>query len=392
MNSIFILVCLIASIVAKDPKAIGLFEVVRFPNDMCVGSSSRNGTCYTADECEDQKGTASGSCAEGFGVCCIISLSCGETTSQNCTYLTSAAPASDTSCEYKICPLTSGVSRIRLDLTTFTISGPVTTALDGGHLLGGALGDCVSDTFTVTGHSKGSPVICGSNAGQHLFVDSNGVNCVSVHFVFGSDSVTRSYDIKVLQYDRRNEMGGPQGCLQYFSGTSGTFTTFNYVDTTISSSHLNNQDYDICIRRGADMCVVCYSATTGGTATTIAGSFGLSVSPDTAAKSGIQSDCVTDYIFIPQANTAAIANTATVTTSIDKFCGRFIAIASGVIVPVTICSRTTPFRVSLYTNAGEADGASAANAAADMADSNELSNEPRGNLGFSLAFFQTACA
>jgi hypothetical protein len=48
--------------------------------------------------------------------------------------------------------------------------------------------------------------------------------------------------------------------------------------------------------------------------------------------------------------------------------------------------------VSFYTNAGDADGAAASAAAADMADSNELSNEPRGNLGFSLAFFQTACA
>jgi hypothetical protein len=57
-----------------------------------------------------------------------------------------------------------------------------------------------------------------------------------------------------------------------------------------------------------------------------------------------------------------------------------------------IPARTTPFRVSFYTNAGDADGAAASAAAADMADSNELSNEPRGNLGFSLAFFQTACA
>ena len=38
---------------------------------MCVGSSSRNGTCYTESECEDKGGTAAGSCADGFGVCCI---------------------------------------------------------------------------------------------------------------------------------------------------------------------------------------------------------------------------------------------------------------------------------------------------------------------------------
>ena len=47
------------------------YNIFLFQNDMCVGSSSRNGTCYTADECEDLKGTAAGSCAEGFGVCCI---------------------------------------------------------------------------------------------------------------------------------------------------------------------------------------------------------------------------------------------------------------------------------------------------------------------------------
>ena len=38
-----------------------------------------------------------------------------------------------------------------------------------------------------------------------------------------------------------------------------------------TGSHLSNQDYDICIRRGADMCVVCYSPTTGATPA----SFGL---------------------------------------------------------------------------------------------------------------------
>ena len=30
-----------------------------------------NGTCYTAEECASRDGVASGSCAEGYGVCCI---------------------------------------------------------------------------------------------------------------------------------------------------------------------------------------------------------------------------------------------------------------------------------------------------------------------------------
>ena len=44
-------------------------------------------------------------------------------------------------------------------------------------------------------------------------------------------------------------------------------------------------------------------------------------------------------IQIPQANTAAIANTATVTTSIDKFCGRFLALTSGATASATICCK-----------------------------------------------------
>ena len=33
---------------------------------------------------------------------------------------------------------------------------------------GGSIGDCTGDRFSVTSSSgKGSPVICGSNAGQH---------------------------------------------------------------------------------------------------------------------------------------------------------------------------------------------------------------------------------
>merc|ERR1711971_1366867 len=37
----------------KQPKNIGIFNVVRFPNAACVGSNGNMGTCYTAEECED---------------------------------------------------------------------------------------------------------------------------------------------------------------------------------------------------------------------------------------------------------------------------------------------------------------------------------------------------
>ena len=48
-----------------------------------------------------------------------VTLTCGATTSENCTYLTLAATATvaSTQCSYTICPASSTVSRIKLDLT-----------------------------------------------------------------------------------------------------------------------------------------------------------------------------------------------------------------------------------------------------------------------------------
>ena len=55
------------------PCKCGLIPKVfsTFQNTGCIGNGGRNGTCYTSDECEDRNGLASGSCAEGYGVCCI---------------------------------------------------------------------------------------------------------------------------------------------------------------------------------------------------------------------------------------------------------------------------------------------------------------------------------
>ena len=37
----------------------------------------------------------------------------------------------------------------------------------GGTTEGGAIGDCISDQFSIDGPNQGSPVICGTNTGQH---------------------------------------------------------------------------------------------------------------------------------------------------------------------------------------------------------------------------------
>ena len=66
--------------------AISVFNIVKFANEVCNGTDNKYGTCYTEDECEDKGGKASGSCAEGYGVCCTFKMGCGDSKAENCTY------------------------------------------------------------------------------------------------------------------------------------------------------------------------------------------------------------------------------------------------------------------------------------------------------------------
>jgi len=375
-----------------------IFNVVKFPNDVCVGSSSKNGTCYTAEECSNRAGTASGSCAEGYGVCCVISLDCGETSSENTTYLTTPSTIG-TSCDYKICPVSKNICRIRFDMTTFSINLPssvTTTPVANSQY---SIGHCTQDSFVVTGsQGSGSPVICGKNTGQHMIVDSDGSTCSMASFVFGGDTYTRSYDIKVTQYDCRNsDSGGPPGCLQYHTATSGTIGSFNFLLTSTSidststdgtrTTHLANQDYEICFRRVSGKCAVCF-------APSFSKSYGLGVSPsDTAAQAATGTSCTTDFIAIPNGNSATIAviqgtypAVVAASTGNTRYCGRILALAAAATASATVCTGAAPLRVRVVTDGYEVVST------ASKAKTDETHVAPGGIVGFLLKYEQKTCA
>jgi len=402
----------------RHKRAIGIFNVVKFPNDACdADSSAMNGTCYTQEECSSLSGTASGTCAEGYGVCCVITIGCGESTSENGTFLSqmaSTTPAVDTtggqSCTYTICPRTTSVSRIRLDLTTFIIGDPKAAGEDGGG--GGAagqganfaIGKCIDDAFAVTG----APEICGINSGQHMIVDNDGSSCVTATFSYGATASSRSYTIQVTQFESTNEMGGPAGCLQFYTGLTGVVNTFNF-DAAASSTHLANQHYDVCVRRAVDRCNICWTPVGAkGAQGGPQGTFGVSnaASADGAATNGIDGTCFAqadgsvattltdsdDFILIPNGQSLTDAEATTITAGGDKFCGRFLNAAAAATEDGTVCSRVTPFTltVSFDDYEGHADAAGAAAMESNQEDSG--SSDPLGTQGFSLAFIQGACA
>jgi len=401
-----------------------------------------NGTCYTAEECASRDGVASGSCAEGYGVCCIITVSCGGTTNENCTYLSqpaSTTPSVDSDvlnrqCSYSICPRSSSVNRIRLELMTFMIGPPTgPTALDGTaagtDLMDFAVGQCNGDSF----QAGNSPVICGVNDGQHMIVDSDGSSCVTALFSFGLATVNRRYTIHVIQYESTNEMGGPPGCLQFFTGATGLVQTFNW-QTLTTSVHLANQNYDVCVRKMIGACAICWSPETTGSfgPPAITGSFGVNNGAISAGGAPMSATgpagCAnrvaaaaaaggadsTDFIIIPSGVMSGPAamltanvvpggalNTMTIAVGAigeDIFCGRYLNDAAlGAAADISVCSRVTPFKLGVRFDGQEATGAAAAAAAPLMENLQEASGtaaavtNPLGTSGFSLGFQQFAC-
>merc|ERR1711997_29748 len=338
----------------REGKVLPVFQVVKFPNDVCAGAS-RNGTCYTAEECSTKGGTSDGSCASGFGVCCVFTLSCGGSAGENQTYLIQSSVTTLTSpCKYTICPVASDICRIRFDFTTMVLAGAVAgtvtaaaTAVGAAGILNGPLiGKCVDDQFSISGGlGRGSPTICGTNTGYHMIVDADrtGNTCHTALFNIGGTTATsRSWNVLVTHYACGDtDSSGWPGCLQYYTATANNFANFGFPPTitavTAGVTHLTNQHYDICIRRASGYCYICYSPTiiVAGIAigTPIAAqiSFGLSIGAIAASPSAmISATCTQDWIEVPGADTAAIAAiSAAALTNGGRLCGRALSSASG---------------------------------------------------------------
>jgi len=379
-----------------------IFQIIKFANEPCVGST-RNGTCFTKQECEDQGGTESGSCADGFGTCCSVVLDEGGSSSLNQSYIVQASSTSLTAgpMTYTICPCSTDVCRIRFDFTQMTLSAPDAPATGAGTAAGGdeasATGDCLIDTFSITGPMGGSPVICGTNEGQHMIVDTDGSSCVTVNFGIGASSTTRQWDIMTTQYRCGEEAGGPPGCLQYHNSATGSFRSFNFPSqargATVSDDvvHLSNQRYSICIRKPAGASYICYIPCTSQqtAAADDQQSFGLSLSGAAAAQSVVgDTECSTDYIEIMGGTSIANVGIAGFIGGNNLFCGRSFNSATDVAATIiaSVCTTSVPFRVRVNFDSDEHNSGSNVAIVDTNASDGEYLTRPGGIIGFSLCY------
>jgi len=402
----------------REAKALSVFNVVKFPNSACGASNGYNGTCYTSSECSSLGGTASGTCASSFGVCCVFSIACGGSSSANNSYAVISSYSTSTDkdpCTYTFCPTNTDVCKLRIDFDTMVLTAPatVTSAVAAVSL---TVGDCIYDSLTVSNPGGAvPPTICGYNTGQHMYVPaSTQCNQINIDIDTLTTTTTRKWQIKVTQYECGNMMAPEQDCLQYHTASTGTIASFNW-DTSASSvassqTHLSSQYYDICIRRARSYCSVCftpYIATVASPFST--GSFGLSATgpgPALASSQGSLCTGITtlnpavasnsgfgDYLDIvalqPGTGTTGTLNT-------NRICGTVFNAASPTAVHATACSWAVPFKVGVHFDADDAINAPPAPAynfvENDVTGTTGISaGAGYGYSGFYLSYWQNTC-
>merc|ERR1711936_224190 len=252
---------------SRDAKAFSLFSVVTFPNEECrtLMTGEMFGQCVTSEECTTSGGSASGNCASGFGVCCFrfveaTGATATVTVSNDLTYIQSenfptavgnTAPVTAAAYEFEIAGDAS-ICQIKLDFDTAVFTQP-TAAISG--TLGVCRGTATTgDALTVTtadGSFPGFSQLCGTLTGQHIYLDTSGMNPgATVNIATGTTQFARSWKILARRL-RCDDPDLSPGCLQYHTGLAGRITSLNggIADQVM----LRNLDYEVCVRRGANM-------------------------------------------------------------------------------------------------------------------------------------------
>ncbi|XP_023333450.1 uncharacterized protein LOC111705205 [Eurytemora carolleeae] len=370
----------------RKERIFSLFNIVQFPNLACnsLDTVFPVGTCFTTSECTSKGGTTSGSCAAGFGVCCLFkSSTCGGTFSNNMTYITNPGfPATFNTagtCTFTVNKCQADICQLRLDFLT-SVQG-VSANTQGCC---GAGCTTAADSLTVTGQTGvNPPVICGTNTGEHMYVEVGSLAADSVSLAFSVAGTTNDqWNIRVSQIPCSANYRAPTNCVKYFTGSSGTVTSYGFTGNTL----LQSQNYDSCIRQEAGFCSIQWDEST---VTAPADPFDLTGAQAAGAAENII--CANSFIHIPNgfiapaAVTTAAGNTDGAATPVFpspalEFCGEVLGLfeagAAGVIgvTASSVTTSTLPFSLSTFTTA-------------------VALNDQGGNAaqGYSLDYTQQAC-
>ena len=348
---------------SADPlRFLSPFTILTFPNLHCESSDATlDGTCYTSTECSQRGGKSLGACAMGFGVCCIFNLDCFSESGENGTIFTS--PNTILPLCSAMIRFSSDICQIKLDFEDLVLLDPDAEGLctEGDYLqiFGGAVAA-----------SSRLPLLCGKNSGQHMYLTvMQGLPIgLQIRIDTARTVLSRSWKIVVYHYMCNDANLPPEGCLQYFTGTTRNVQSFNFKTEANNNNpgasdgyslHLSSNRYSICIRREEGYCSIAWTGNT----------FSLS-----QAGSAGDTSCTSDYVTIVDG-----FGVGEESCSRSRYCGQELKTLGGTDCGTetagTVYSKVMPFVLGVVT------------------DATETSSTPSetGDKGFDLLYQQLAC-
>ncbi|KAF5274134.1 hypothetical protein FQR65_LT04532 [Abscondita terminalis] len=180
--------------------------------------------------------------------------SCGDTTSAKVSYFRYINGRDPLVCTNTIRLINRNICQVRLDFISLGLANPDDTT-----------GECTNEKFSVAN----SPVICGYNSGQHMYIQTTnlGVNVRKLDLTItrALNLPTSEWTVKVTQlhcpgtnaFNLRNQLPvivrdfpllAPEGCTQYYTSGIDTFRSFGY-NVRLNSIYSRPLKYAICFKR-----------------------------------------------------------------------------------------------------------------------------------------------
>jgi len=295
----------------RNGRLFSLFSIVQFPNEECTALTTTTtvGTCYSGSDCTSRGGTIDGTCAAGFGVCCVITTStCGSTISTNTSYIqnpgytSSYTPTATGTCAFTFSKMNDNICQLRLDFQTFSGFATSTTTA----------GTC-TDYMSAAGQSGSNPPnICGTNTGYHMYVEfgSSSTDSVTVTNTYADTTTGKTFNVLARQIACDAIWKAPNDCVQYFTGISGSVYSYNFAGGQMLASMV----YNNCIRTEKGYCAIQWKESS----TSPPDSFGLGAAIASATAANVLNACPLAWIAIPNLSqdgiTPLTASSNTVTT------------------------------------------------------------------------------
>jgi len=182
---------------SAQSRFFNIFNIVKFNNELCEtddDDEEKHGVCYSNWECDDKGGSESGSCASGFGKCCVISYwDDGSTVDEPVSYFQNEDFSSDTKPEggnrvFTVSITKEDICQVRVDFDTFDLAKPT------------ANGECNEQSITI----DDSPAFCGDNEEQNWYVHIDRVPySFDITMNVESDDVNYAYthNLRITQVD-----------------------------------------------------------------------------------------------------------------------------------------------------------------------------------------------